>query len=370
MGRIMDQISEREPRPEEEIYGFYAALIDEEESSRFYSSFKGLFDNEHFIPENRKSDFIATRFVFCPGYLRMYDAFGDNFKESMGRLVEILKQENEQVIKKVHDEKEKDYHKMLLPIEVLLNEEADDSSFYMGCDSEFVEKLRIIGAKNSKVEIEFGGNEINDIICVLYAGNKPLMTYCITPAEELKKEIRLWPGIEQRIYQISATNGQLDGLEKAFAYMQMLGEVGHSTSICLGWNGKEPIKFRRLERAESDGGRVYKVVANIEFLDYLEKSMFSFEKLSSGERKRQIEIGIDGDGSDRPFFERANGNPLSMPLEHLVLALEFGKDKKILTPEEFLDCVKKNKEAKDKKDKVDVYYDFKEDDDGEFFLIE
>jgi len=377
MKSIIEQMTGPEDSLEDELYYFYASMLfgDEPRYAELIKSFKGRFDDEHFIPENRRDDYTVSKFTFCPTYLRMDDAFGDEFRGSVDELVRVLKQENESVIVigTYHTQKQIEQKMRAIPGQVLSNDEADDGTFYMGPSQEKIEKLRKLGAQKARVEMEFKKNCINDIICIVYANEKPFIAYTITPTEELKKEVRLFPGFEQRLYQISGTDEQLDNLEKAFAYLQMLGEQGHSTYINLVNTGKSgPIKFRRIESLKAErGSREYKVVAHTELLDYFEKAMVKVESLSMRGKARSVDFSLDGDGSDRPLFERADRKSLSMPLEHLVLTQGVGRDKKILTPEEFMMLIREHKSNlwKEGENRVGIFYHFKEDDAGEPFLI-
>lgn len=312
MRSIGEQITGKQPTLEEELYTFYGALVydDEPEYQRLMASFKGRFDDNHFIPETQKDRFGISHFTFMPGYLRMDASFGEQFRQSIDELIIALKQANEDVLKTDCESKKEQVgrtRRQEIPqTTILFNETTEDGTWYFGSDCEEIKKIKSAGATKTPVAIQVTTNDPHDITCIVYAGKKPLFAYTIAPKSELEKEIRLSESYEQRTYNIAGTTNQLDMLEQAFAYLQMLGEEGHTSGI---------------------------------------------------------KICYDGDGNARMLFERADKKSLALPLSNLNFYKGIGKDRKKISPEEFLQLAKEHQSLSwiENGQRRHITYDFRDD---------
>jgi hypothetical protein len=317
MKSIHEQLTGREPTEEELFYQFRGVFWDEEvndpKERAMFDLFKGRFDDERFLSEEKRKDYSINNFVFSGTFVFAYDAFGDEFRDSIDALVGKMHNTNDKILDDIAA-KGKVRTNILVPGDILLYNEADNGSFYIGpARQEKLEEIRKT-KKNFDIRIDYTSEGIDRAVCIVYAGDTLLFGYVLErhDAEEPESEY------ETRTYQIHGTKRQLDTLEQAFAYMQMLGEQGHSSGV---------------------------------------------------------DIGYDGDGNARMMFERDNQIPLSFPKNNVVCKKHVGEDETEITSEEFIRLVKKHKAFswKEHGERVWIGYDFKENDRGEdenTFLID
>ncbi len=364
---ITDLLVPRELSPDERLYDFYSIYFDDDDNSprQFYESFHGRFDDEHFIPQQHRDTHSVTHFRFHPLYLYLDRAFGKEFRDSIDGIVanallpwvaeaiEDIPQGRERSLKKGYSWDWK--NKQLQGVKVLIGnmKKFDHGRMFFNIDDKQVEALRETREQRG-ISIEYGVSEISDLVCVVHAGdeNFRLIDFTITPRAELEKEDRVYPGHEVRYYGISGVPHQLNQLEKGFAYLEILGEDGHSSGLSIKYDDAENqrLRFTRHERKPeravlTQDSRIYKIHGLTPQLDELEKVFASLETLGLQKSQSHIVIGYDGDGSARMSFSRVDNVPLTFPDELLTYyqgwyqGEEGGRD---LSAEEFKSLIREH----------------------------
>ncbi len=295
MKKTLEELREV-PRKErrEGIYDFLLINFDnknKEVEDRLHTYFPTVFNTDNFLPGRLREDYVLGYVSFTSLFVHLHEAFGRVFDESIERLLDGLKEYNEQIIKSA----DKNPKTIKVNGTVLYPTGVDPNyflrKFYF--NQEFVEEIKSHELQPVPLSIYYCVDDMREILSSVFLQipsensileerdfslEKIVFNYGLVAKSEYEKEVRLPNGWEQRTYNIVGKTHQLNEFEQLFSYLEMLGIDGHTSSVLIHY---------------------------------------------------------DGDGDARMSFRRADGIDLPFPEKHLVHVKRIGHEEEIISFEEY-----------------------------------